>query len=143
MKKNQIILAKLLTYSGTIPFIASLFLTSYSLHEMHTSVVVITYSAIISSYICGIHWAIYIFFADKCPRHLLISSNTLTLLVWISTLIPYQSLVPLLHAVGFFYLLTIDSLLCDISIIPKWFYILRRNATIIVVTCLIILSKLI
>jgi hypothetical protein len=82
MKQNQIKLAKILTYSGTLPLIASVVTHYFPLTGWDSTLIAGTYAAIIISFLCGIHWAAYLFFANKCPRNLLISSNVVALLAW-------------------------------------------------------------
>ena len=96
-----------------------------------------TYSAIIISFLCGIHWAVHLFFAEKCPRNLLITSNSVALLAWISLLAKQNEIALLMQIVYFLYLFTLDFKLQKAGILPEWFYELRRNATGIVVLSLI------
>mgnify|MGYP002780923919 CR=1 FL=1 len=136
MKPRQIALAKILTYSGTLPLIASVLLTQFPFSGADARGIAMAYGAVIISFLCGIHWAIYLFFAQKCPSNLLITSNAVALLAWGSLLIVHQPTAILLQSLCFIYLLTLDLKLRDASILPQWFYCLRRNATIIVVLCL-------
>ncbi len=101
-----------------------------------------TYAAIIISFLCGIHWAAHLFFAEKCPRNLLLTSNAVALLAWSSLLIPNQQIATLLQVLCFVYLLILDLKLRAAGILPKWFYALRRNATAIVVSSLIAITVL-
>jgi hypothetical protein len=140
MTKNSIITAKILTYSGTLPLIASVISVFFPFEGLNPVFVATTYSAIIISFLCGIHWAAYIFFADKCPRYLLITSNVVALLAWLSLLLMPQATTTILQALCFLYLLTLDSKIRNAGMYPGWFYTLRRNATIIVVLCLFILA---
>jgi hypothetical protein len=65
MKKQHIKLAKILTYSGTIPFLSSLIVVLFPLFEFNGVIIARTYSAIIISFLSGIHWAVYLFYAEK------------------------------------------------------------------------------
>ena len=129
-------LAKILTYSGTLPLVASVVAIYFHIAGHDSTLIARTYSAIIISFLCGIHWAVYLFFADKCPRNLLITSNVVALLAWVSLLLPYPRIEMLLQALCFVYLFRLDINLNDLGILPEWFYPLRRNATVIVVLCL-------
>lgn len=142
MKHNALFLTKILTYSGTLPLFASALSICFPVAIFDAPFVATTYSAIIISFLCGIHWAACLFFSERCPRNLLITSNVIALLAWASLLAPQQPITPLLQALCFLYLLTLDSRLRDAGIIPKWFYTLRRHATIIVVLCLTMLAVL-
>lgn len=136
MKQNQITLANILTYSGTLPLIAAALLTQLPAATASAWIIATAYSAIIISFLCGIHWAIYLFFSEKCPRNLLITSNFVALLAWFSLLVAHQPMALILQMLCFIYLLALDLKLRDAGILPQWFYSLRRNATIIVVFCL-------
>ena len=136
MKENHIKLTKILTYSGTLPLIGSLLLTQFPLSVVDTKLVASTYSAIIISFLCGIHWAVYLFFAEECPSNLLLTSNAVALLAWGSLLLEPQLLSKALQVFCFLSLLALDFKLCVAEILPEWFYSLRRNATSIVVLCL-------
>ena len=139
---NSRLVARILTYSGTLPLVFCAIARFIHLENINIAFIAQTYSAIIISFLCGIHWTAYLFFADKCPRNLLITSNIVALLAWASLLAMYQPITTLLQVLCFLYLLTLDLKLRDAVIISEWFYALRRNATIIVVVCLTILAGL-
>ena len=135
-KKNHSTLAITLTYSGTLPLIGSVFLIYFPLANIDALRIAATYSTMILSFLCGIHWAIYLFFSEKCPRNLLLTSNIIALLAWASLLL-ISPMTLLLQALSFLYLLTLDLKILGAGLYPDWFYRLRRNATIIVVLCLL------
>jgi hypothetical protein len=70
---------------------------------------------------------------------LLITSNITALLGWASLLFPNPLITILLQILCFLYLLTLDLKLRNAVILPQWFYGLRRNATTIVILCLVTL----
>lgn len=140
MQQRQITLAKTLTYSGTLPLLASVVTLYFAASAWDSTFIARTYAAIIISFLCGIHWAIYLLFAEKCPSYLLITSNGVTLLAWASLLITHQSAAIILQALCFLYLLTLDLKLRDADVLPPWFYALRCNATVIVVVCLALIA---
>ncbi|MFN8911347.1 MAG: DUF3429 domain-containing protein [Alphaproteobacteria bacterium] len=137
--KRSITLAKILTYSGTLPLFATALLIYFTTDGLNFLFVVLTYSSIIISFLSGIHWAVYLFFAEKCPHNLLITSNITALLGWASLLFPNQLITLLLQILCFLYLLMLDLKLRNAGILPQWFYGLRRNATTIVILCLVTL----
>jgi hypothetical protein len=152
MKQFDIILANTLTYSGTLPLIGSAIILYFPVAGLDGAFIASTYSAIIISFLCGIHWAAYLFFADRCPRNLLITSNVVALLAWGSLLAANQLAIgqltinqvgtTLLQILCFLYLLALDFQLHKAGIFADWFFRLRRNATIIVVICLLIVAAL-
>ncbi len=132
--------AQLLTYAGTLPLvIAAIELAVGRLSSSDALWVVSSYSAIIISFLAGIHWACHLFFAARCPRNLLLTSNAVALLAWLSLLVHHPLWALLLQNLCFLYLLTLDYKLHAADILPTWFYTLRRNATVIVVLSLSII----
>jgi hypothetical protein len=150
MKQLDINIANMLTYSGTLPLIGSAVLlyfpmmvpTALPMAGLDAALIASAYSAVIISFLCGIHWAAYLFFADRCPRHLLIISNVIALLAWLSLLLGNQLATTLLQAGCFVFLLAMDVKLRNAGIHAEWFFRLRRNATIIVVICLVLIAPL-
>ena len=144
MKQRDITVANALTYSGTLPLIASVIMLSFPtaipIAGLDGAVIASTYSAVIISFLCGIHWAVALFFADRYPRYLLISSNVVALLAWASLLATNQLATTLLQLVCFLYLLVLDVKLRNAGILAEWFFRLRRNATMIVALCLLLIA---
>jgi hypothetical protein len=136
VNQRNIILAKLLTYSGTLPLIFCAAAMLMPIGAIDAGFLARTYSAVIISFLCGIHWAVYLFFSEKCQRNLLIASNVVALIAWLSLITAHDRIYLLIQNFCFLYLLTLDMKLRDCGILPEWFYHLRRNATIIVVLCL-------
>ena len=136
-------LAQLLTYAGTLPLvIAAVEAVAGRLPLSDVVWVASTYSAIIISFLAGIHWACYLFFAERCPRNLLITSNVVALLAWTSLLAQHEPWPLFLQILCFLYVLILDYKLREVALLPSWFYTLRRNATAIVVLSLsIIISQ--
>jgi len=139
--KNQL-LAKILTYSGTLPFIGCVIVMLMHFSYVDAGFIARAYGAVIISFLCGIHWAIYLFFSEKRLANLFIISNAITLIAWLSLIILPQNISLLLQSFCFLYLLMLDIKLRDAGILPDWFYILRRNATVIVVFSLILIAYL-
>jgi len=142
MKKTDTRLAQILTYGGTLPLVACVVLSFAPIAGIDSNLFARTYSAIIISFLCGIHWAIFLFFAEKCSHNLLITSNVIALLAWCSLLGLDQQITYIFQAVCFLILLMLDSKLRNAGVLPEWFYHLRRNATVIVVSCLVALAVL-
>jgi len=144
MKQLDIKIAKALTYSGTLPLIGSVILlyfpTLLPMAGLDGAFIASTYSAVIISFLCGIHWAACLFFTDRCPRNLLVTSNVVALLAWVSLLATQQLAITLLHIFCFVYLFGLDMKLRSAGIHAEWFFRLRRNASIIVVICLLLIA---
>jgi len=136
MNSRNVLLAKSLTYSGTLPFILCVISLLMNFPFMEASFLVRAYASVIISFLCGIHWAIYLFFSDKCPKNLFISSNVVAAIAWLSLITPPYIIFLMLQPICFLYMLFLDFQLCKALILPNWFYNLRRNATIIVILSL-------
>ncbi len=137
---RQKMLAQVLTYAGTLPFLCAAAAVRF-MPEFGDEIVrvMMAYGAIILSFLAGIHWAAYLFYAQDCPRNLFITSNVVALLAWAGLLVPAQPLVVLLYVLCFLYVLILDYKLWVRQVYPTWFYVLRRNATAIVLIALCLL----
>ena len=134
-------LAQVLTYAGTLPLIGcALVAWTRSPPGVDTAVISIAYGAVIASFISGIHWAASLFFSARCGSLPLIVSNVIALLAWISLLLGNPLWGCLLLALCFVSLLMLDHRLHAQAVLPTWFYRLRRNATVIVVSMLLLVA---
>ena len=135
---NKIYLTKLLTYSGSIPFILLTIIIlsgkEYIL-QINITEALIFYSAIILSFISCIHFS-YAILKNLSYKSTLITSVTIALLSWLSLLVNIR--------IGFIILIVcyviniiIDRFAYEKKIISKWFYELRRNISIIVILCIV------
>lgn len=138
MNKKNILFAQILTYSGIIPFLLLGIAVIFHFNHLNYSLALFTYGGIILSFLCGIHWGIFLFFSQSCSRNLFIQSNAISLLGWLSILfgVSYYSVV--LQVLCFLYLLILDLELYRNKVIPLWFFHIRRNATVVVSLLLII-----
>ena len=142
MQPADITRATLLTYSGTLPLIGCVIARLLPVAGVDSTAISTAYGAIILSFLCGIHWAVYVFFAEKCPRNLLFTSNVVALLAWSALLMSNHTTASVLLAMCFIYMLLLDVKLRDACVLPAWYSTLRRNATFIVVACLALLAGL-
>ena len=133
-------MAGALTYAGTLLLVTTSGGLMLGLISPAGAVHIATiYSAIIISFIAGIHWACFLFFSERCPRNLLLASNIVALLAWLSLLADETPWQILLQILCFLYLLALDFMLKKAAILPTWFYRLRCHATLIVVLSLSIM----
>ncbi len=134
-------LAQVLTYSGTLPLIACALLAWMpSLSGVDVAAIAVAYGAVIASFISGIHWAASLFFAQRCGHFPLVASNVIALLAWTGLLLDSAILACLLLVLCFVSLLMIDRRLHAQTVLPTWFYRLRRNATAIVISMLVLVA---
>lgn len=138
MSTRQQALARLLTYLGAVPMLGACALAGFGIVPTAlASHILITYAAIIIAFLAGIHWGVYLFFAGACPRNLLLTSNITALLAWAVLLMPQLSLALVLQLLCVAYLLLLDVKLHRASILPAWFFHLRRTASWLVIASLV------
>lgn len=146
MPKQDI--AKVLTYAGTLPFLGVVLasLSGLDLMGFDPKHVILSYGAVIISFICGIHWGLYLY--REAPLNLFIHSNVVTLIAWFALLLglskwqPFSNIAPWLLIGCFIYLLWVDRLLFRKDLHENWFMTLRTHATLIVSVALLFFAIL-
>lgn len=136
MNVEQQKLATVLTYAGLLPLVLALvnrFLQAVPIDSLFWAA---SYAAVIASFICGIHWAVFLFFAERSPVNLLLTSNLICLAAWAALLLPLAWSALAVLMLCFISLLRIDRRLRDEQLIPAWFYRLRQRASAGVILCL-------
>lgn len=139
MQRDQIIWAKGLTLLGAIPFVAAVLAQIAGMAHYHTAYLSLTYGAVIISFLSGIHWGLYITHAKAKRINLLVSSNILALLAWLSLLLLVPVTQYLIQITCFISLLLIDRQLAADGAIEAWFYQLRLQISSLVIICLLVL----
>ena len=138
MKNHSKKLAQLLTYAGILPFLFLSVATFFKITDYDFSLALGAYAALIIAFLCGIHWAIYLFFLEKCGRNLFINSNVVTLIAWSSLLLKLHTIGLIIQTLCLIYLFWLDHQLMRQQLIEPWFFKLRRNASCIV--CVLLIS---
>lgn len=137
MPPNSSTTARWLTFAGILPFAAGLAGQVFAPEAAPWREWTAAYGAVIAAFIAGIHWAVHLFFGDKAPVNLLISSNVLALAAWGALLLPAGPGPFRLLVVVFLALVLIDRRLHRAELIPDWFYRLRLQASAAVSLCLL------
>lgn len=137
MNQTRQTTATRLTYAGILPFLFLGLATVLKLSGPDYGLALRGYGVVITSFLCGIHWAAHLFFANQCRRNLLVISNVITLIAYTSLLIYQKNIAFLIQSIGFVVLLWIDYELLTQSIIPRWYFSLRCYATAAVVFLLL------
>lgn len=139
-------LAALLTYAGTLPFIACAALAwldapariaglapaDTTLASITLADIAVAYGAVIASFIAGTHWAARVYRPEVSALPTLVLSNAFALLAWLALLLPQRAWGLVLLIACFAGLLAVDAGLRRGGVLPGWFWPLRRNATLIV-----------
>lgn len=133
-------LAAVLTYAGTLPFIACAALAWRDAPVLPSwpapSDIAIAYGAVIASFIAGTHWAARVYRPETSALPTLVMSNVFALLAWVALLLPARAWGLGLLIACFAGLLAVDAGLRRSGVLPAWFWPLRRNATLVVCTML-------
>ncbi|MEO6173238.1 MAG: DUF3429 domain-containing protein, partial [Arenimonas sp.] len=122
MKNNDRALARMLTYMGTLPLVGCVALIFAPITGLDSPVVASAYAAVIVSFLCGIHWAVFLFFSEKSPTNLLVTSNSVALVAWGSVLVTHHAIAFVLQALCFLTVFMLDFKLHRADILPEWFY---------------------
>jgi hypothetical protein len=141
---------RLLTFLGIIPFLVStmgvldvfkiydVLLFSQGINWAH---ILVTYAAIILSFLAGIYWGIAFFNkVNRLQIYLLLVSNLVSLSAWFILLIQNPLLCFILFSVFYTLVCIFDQVFVKMQILPRWFGVLRIQITIIVLFCLLISS---
>ena len=130
-------IAKTLGYAGLIPFITFSIGCWIEIPYLYNTVyILITYAAIILSFMGAIHWGMAMSKTNNKQNKHFITSVIPALVAWFSLLIPeFFSLIILL--IGFFLLLSLDLAVEKSQGFPNWYIHMRIKLTLIVSLCLI------
>lgn len=135
-------LYSLLAYAGALPFVACSLLAHTDLpglpalgsYERISAV----YALVIVSFMAGTHWGNYLMMQSESPVNLLLTSNVITIVVWIVFLSTGIMTTLWVSAAAFLVLLWVDYKLFQSGLITQNYIVVRRNVTAIVVVSLII-----
>jgi len=123
---------------GVVPLITLEIAVALHLSDVHLRLAFISYAAIIISFICGIHWAICLFFPNLNLPGLLLQSNVITHLGWLAILLDQHQLSIAVLCFCFIYMIGIDVYFYRKGIPPRWFLDLRMVASGCVIVFLVI-----
>lgn len=133
MRSTQTQLAKILTFSGALPFAAAVLAHLQGMASYHSGYLALTYGAVIISFMAGIHWGLFLTHAQYTRINLLLSSNLLALIAWASLFFLIPVTQYLIQIVCFIVLWSIDRRLYAEGVIEGWYYQLRTQITTVVV----------
>lgn len=129
-----------LAYSGTLPFAACVILLAISVPAFATigswASIAAGYGLAIAAFMAGIHWGTYLHQPEGAPLNLLLSSNAITVAVWLTFAFASAAVSLTITGLAFVFLLLIDYRLANAGIISRAYLGLRRNVTLVVVTLL-------
>ena len=140
MRPPHIKLANTLTLLGAIPFVAPAVASLLGFRDVHMHALVLSYGAIIASFLSGMHWGLYLRHAAQTRINLLITSNIVALVAWASLIIPSTPWQYYLQMACFVLLLLIDYQLTKVRVHASWFFNLRVLITGIVLASLLVMA---
>ncbi len=128
-----------MTYAGALPFIAAALVLIFQPPAIQADLELVlrVYSALIVSFISGIHWQIGIS-KQEAPGYLLWMSNAVVLASWGFVFAQPGIVAWLLFVIVFAVLLVLDRILFRLDLVSSWFYQLRVRISIIVMMSLLV-----
>ena len=133
-------LAAVLAYAGTLPFAACAVLLAAGVPDLPAlgswAAIAAGYGLAIASFMAGVHWGTYLHRAPDLPLNLLLTSNAITVAVWLAFVFAPVTVSLTITGLAFLALLLIDYRLAGAGSITQAYVVLRRNVTLVVVTLL-------
>ncbi len=132
----------LLAYAGAMPFIACAVLPWLGVPVIAAigscAYIAATYGVAIVSFMAGIHWGTYLYQADSLPVNLLLTSNAITVAVWLAFILSPVAVSLGVVAAAFLLLLAVDFRLARAGLLTRDYLRTRRNVTVIVIVMLML-----
>lgn len=127
-----------LAYAGLIPFLSAPVIVAFAAPEtlLNAETALRVYSALIVSFLAGIHWHVAISSGAGNPR-LLVASNAVVLAAWAFAFWGSFAAANVSFALLFVAVLLIDRTLAAADILPKWFYAIRVRVSATVIGLLL------
>lgn len=133
---------QVLAMLGVLPFIGSavLAVSGYTISGVSPALVIIgSYGLAILCFLCGAHWATYLYNRDRTPFNLLIISNVVVVVIWLAYVLTGQSLLTLgTQVLAFALLLDIDRRLIHVGLVSAHYFQVRLLATVVAIMSLLI-----
>ena len=137
--ENKDRLPRILGYLGLLPFIIpTFFLFSDPHHFMTWRSLLVSYAAIILSFLGGLYWAFAMVIKDvtiKKRNAMLVWSVIPSLLAWVALLLSQQYAFIAL-ATFFVTAFFVDNQFSRVTNLPAWYMPLRMKLTLVVTSCL-------
>ena len=131
-----------LAYAGTLPFIACAVLPWIGIPVVagigSCAYIAATYGVAIVSFMAGIHWGTFLYQADSLPLNLLLTSNAITVAVWLALIFTPVAVSLAVTAAAFLLLLAVDFRLAHAGLLTADYLHTRRNVTLIVFAMLML-----
>ena len=133
-------LAKILGFSGLIPFIIAIIILNFNVSKTQVLEIIIIYGYTIIAFLGGIYWGVGLNIKISAKKYFFISTLP-TIFVLISLLFPLSLISKIIYLIcilNFFLYLEFSFL--QTSNIPKWFLFLRIKLNIFLTLLLIMIA---
>ena len=131
-----------LAYAGTLPFIACAILPWIGMPVVagigSCAYIAAAYGVAIVSFMAGIHWGTFLYQADSLPVNLLLTSNAITVAVWLAFILTPVAVSIAVIAAALVLLLAVDFRLARVGLLTADYLRTRRNVTFIVLAMLML-----
>lgn len=132
-----------LAYAGTLPFLACALLPLIGVKAIPPigalDFIAAVYALTIVSFMAGVHWGTALYQPPtEWPVNLLLSSNVVTITVWLAFLVTTPDITLITGILAFLYLLWIDHHLYRRCLITDDYWQTRRRVTALVVIALLL-----
>ena len=133
-------LAKILGYSGLIPFIIAFIIINFNISKTQVLEAIIIYGYTIIAFLGGIYWGVGLNIKISAKKYFFISTLP-TIFVLISLLFPLSLISKIIYLICIlnFFLYLEFSFLKTIKL-PKWFLLLRIKLNIFLTLLLIMIA---
>ena len=133
-------LAKILGFSGLIPFIIAFIILNFNVSKIQVLEIIIIYGYTIISFLGGIYWGVGLNIKIGAKKYFFISTLPTTF-VLISLLFPLSLISKIIYLICIlnFFLYLEFSFLQTLQL-PKWFFFLRIKLNIFLTLLLIIIA---
>ena len=129
-----------LTYAGALPFVACALMPLFgieSLWNLGSYVhIAAAYGLAIVCFLCGAHWATYLYNRAAAPDNLFVTSNVIVVACWFAFLMATQAITLFVLILAFLCLLFFDYRLLRTGLLTEYYFRMRTIATVIAVASL-------
>ena len=131
-----------LAYAGTLPFVFCAGAPWFGLPVLPgmgpCTEIAAAYGVAIVSFMAGVHWGTYLYQSARIPLNLFITSNAITISVWLAYIVTPVAIALAVLLGAFLVLLSIDTRLAQLRLLSDDYMRMRRNVTAIVVFTLVL-----
>ena len=133
-------LAKILGFSGLIPFVIAIVSFSFNVDKIRVLEIIIVYGYTIITFLGGIYWGVGLNIKIGAKKYFFISTLP-TILVFISLLFPLSLISKIVYLVCILnFFLYLEFFFLQTLKLPKWFLFLRIKLNIFLTLLLIMIA---